>query len=143
MKPFRLHTVLNYRQRIQDKAQERLVRAKEKQESVELEIEREQARLRAMCRDFEGRKSQGMSVGEILVCQNHIRHIRDRLARLQRDLQAARDEVAGKEKELHRASREKKLLEKLKEKQDHRYAQFLEEKEKKELDEIGVLFHKR
>lgn len=143
MKPFRLHTVLNYRQRIQDRAQERLVRAKEKQESVESQIEREQDRLREMCRDFERRKSQGMSVGEILVCQNHIRHIRDRLAQLERDLQAARDEVVSREKELNRASREKKLLEKLKEKQDHRYVQFLEDKEKKELDEIAVLFHKR
>lgn len=143
MKPFRLHTVLNYRQRIQDKAQERLVRAKEKEESVQLEMEREQERMREICHDFERRKSQGMSVREVLVCQNHIGHIRNRLAQLERDLQVARDEVASKEKELNRASKEKKLLEKLKEKQDHRYTQFLEDKEKKELDEIAVLFHKR
>jgi flagellar FliJ protein len=143
MRPFRLHTVLNYRQRLQDKAQERLVRAKEEEDRIRMEMEREQERLREMCRRFETRKKEGISVREVLVYQNHIGHIRNRLAQLDGELQSAQQEVARKERELRRASREKKLLEKLKEKQDHRYVQFLEDREKKELDEVAVLFHKR
>jgi flagellar FliJ protein len=143
MKPFRLHTVLSYRRTLENRAQERLVRAREEVDRVLREMELEQERLREMCQDFEDRKRQGMSVREVLVYQNHLRRVRNEIACREEELQSAREDMARREGELHRASRDRKLLEKLKEKQDARYLQYLEDKEKKELDEVAVLFHEK
>lgn len=143
MKPFRLHTVLSYRRTLENRAQERLVRAREEEERLLREMEREQTRLRDLCMEFEDKKKQGINVGEVLVYQNHLHQVRNLIAQRESELQSARDDVARKERDLSRASRERKLLEKLKEKQDRRYRQYLEDKEKKELDEIAVLFHER
>ncbi len=143
MKPFRLHTVLSYRRTLENRAQERLVRAREEVDRLLREKEREQERLRQMCLEFEDRKSQGMSIREVLVYQNHLRHVRDGIAQRDKALQSAREDASRKERELHKASMQRKLLEKLKEKQDTRYQQYLEDKEKKELDEVAVLFHER
>ena len=143
MKPFRLHTVLSYRRTLENRAQERLVRAREEEERLLREMEREQTRLRDLCMEFEDKKRQGMNVGEVLVYQNHLHRVRSLIAQRESELQSARNDVARKKGELSRASRERKLLEKLKEKQDRRYTQYLEDEEKKELDEIAVLFHER
>jgi len=143
MRPFRLHTVLSYRRTLENRAQERLVRAREEEERLLGETEREQTRLRGLCMEFEDKKRQGMNAGEVLVYQNHLYRMRNLIAQKESELQSARQEVARKKRELSQASRERKLLEKLKEKQDSRYLQYLEDKEKKELDEIAVLFHER
>lgn len=143
MKPFRLHTVLRYRRTLENRAQERLIRSREEEERLSRELAREQECLRELCTELEDKKRQGMNVGEILVYQNHLRRLRNLIAQRESELQSARDDVARKKQELSRRSRERKLMEKLKEKQDSRYEQYLEDKEKQELDEIAVLFHER
>ena len=143
MKPFRLHTVLRYRRTQENWAQERLIRSREEEERLSRELDREQGCLRELCTEFEDRKRQGMNVGEILVYQNHLRRVRNMIAQRESELQSARDDVARKKQELSQRSRERKLMEKLKEKQDSRYEQYLEDKEKQELDEFAVLFHER
>lgn len=143
MKPFRLHTVLRYRRTLENWAQERLIRSREEEERLSNELDREQGCLRELCTEFEDRKRQGMNVGEILVYQNHLRRVRNMIAQRESELQSAREDVARKKQELSQRSRERKLMEKLKEKQDSRYEQYLEDKEKQELDEFAVLFHER
>ena len=143
MRPFRLHTVLRYRQTLENRAQERLVRAREEVERLVRDMQLQQNRLRELSRELEDRKGQGMHIREILVYQNHMRRLRNEIAHKEQELQSARQRVARKERELYRASRDRKLLDKLKEKQDARYARYLEDKEKKELDEVAVLFHQK
>jgi len=143
MKPFRLHTVLDYRRTLENRATERLTRAREEVERLVSELEGEKARLQEIRREFEERKSRGTDVREILVFQTHLRRVREEIGGRELELESAREDAARKEEELLRASRERKLLERLKEKQDARYTRFLEEKEKKELDEVAVLFHQR
>ena len=143
MRPFRLHTVLNYRKSLENRARERLTRAREEAEQLRQEINQRESLLQQICREFEAKKGQGTDVGQIMVYRNHQLRLRNEIAGIRRDLQAAEDRAARRERELIRASRDRKLLEKLKERQDQRYVQYLEEKEKKELDEIAVLYYGR
>ncbi len=143
MRPFQLHTVLKYRQNLEDRAMQRLARVQQEAASLREERQEQQERLEQAQNDLEGFKREGANISRIVLYRNHIHSIQARMDRLDSELHKAEQRVERKREELLRASRSKRLLEKLKERQDHRYRRHLEDLEESELDEIAVLYSKR
>lgn len=143
MKPFKLQTVLNFRQILEDRAKQKLFQVKKKVAYLEEEKDHQEKFIQQLSKELELKKQQGIIAQEIILYQNHIKMKQNQIGQLELDLKEAYQEVLEREKALLEASRDKKLFEKLKETQNERYEQYIQFEETKELDEIAVLFYKR
>lgn len=90
--------------------------------------------------EFEKLKQEELNIDKIILYQNHIHVLREKVSSLSTDLLKAEEQTETRRRDLLEAVRGKKLLEKLKEKQDQGYLSFIEEKEDDEMDEIAGLY---
>lgn len=143
MKPFSMHAVLKYRQQLEDTARQILYQALELEARLlEITMQTEEE-LAALYRDTQRDREQGTSVDRMLLFEYRIDLIKQQLEVQRSDLEKQQAQVAKKRQQLIRASRDRKVIEKLQEQQNAAYAKFLEKKEMVLLDEIAVLSHER
>jgi flagellar FliJ protein len=140
---FKLQPVLNYRQTLEDQAKQDLGRCLQKEAELMEAIQVEEQDLGALYRNLERRQQQGISVDELLLYQNRISSKIEQLAHLADRMDRLRDQIVRKREILADAARDKKLLEKLKEKKNLQFQQELKRRETARLDEIAVQFHRR
>ncbi len=143
MKPFTLNTVLNYRVQLEKMAQNRLLLAEKKRTEILVQLQEKQTLFQKLIRESAQRQSEGIEVVELIRYEERIEFVKNELAALQKVL-AERDEAVRKEREnTLQKSKERKVMEKLKEKQDAAWQFYLDKKEAAMLDEIAVIFHER
>ncbi len=140
MKPFKLHTVLNHRRNLEGVAMQRLSMSQQEVEVIREEMNVEDQLLFQASQEFEKLKQEELNIDKIVLYHKHIHVLREKISSLGTDLLKAEEQTEIKRGDLLEAVRDKKLLEKLKEKQDHGYLGFLEEKEDEEMDEIAGLY---
>jgi flagellar FliJ protein len=133
---FTLQPVLNYRQILEGEARQRLAEAQEREHLVSWEITESRDRLNALCRDLDDRQRRGISVADLMLHNARINGVDARLKNLERDLERCRREAVDRRQELCEASRDKKLLERLKEKFGEQQKLFQNRQETIRLDEI-------
>lgn len=143
MKPFKLESVLNYRRILENQAQQKLAEAFDREAALITEINREEEELHQLYRDREERQQIGMTVHEMQLYENRISHQVQQLAALVDALEICRDAISACREKLCEASREKKLMEKIKEKHLQEQHQAMNRLEAKNLDELAVLFHSK
>ena len=132
---FRLEQVLKYRSQLEDQA--RMVFA---QARAELAAQAEKlARLRKNLDSQESMPYQ--SAQEYWLRGNFIRSLREDIAEAEIALQRLELLVERRRHEMVKASQERQLLDKLKEKQAERHAHEQEIKEQNNLDEIASIRH--
>lgn len=139
MKPFGLETVLKYRKRQEDDAVLRLtsaIRQKEiiRQRIVAIQKEREEIELRV-----QSTTAIAIEISELIHCENRIYWLKQQEEKENQELESAINKVQKERLNVLKKSREKKVLEKLKVKQNENWERHIEKLENAQLDEIAVL----
>jgi flagellar FliJ protein len=143
MKPFSLDSVLNYRVQLEKIAKNRLFEAEKKRAEALVRLQKEETIFRTLISDLAERQSQGMDVDEMIRYEERITLVKSEVNTLRTTL-AEREKAVLREREntIHK-SKERKVMEKLKERQNDAWQQYLDKKEAALLDEIAVIFHER
>ncbi len=135
---FKLQSVLNYRQSLEDQAQYALAASQKRQHELEGQLQLQQEKLHQYDRELKQRQEEGLTVAEMDLYESQIQHchclsesIRERLQQLEQQLVSERAAL------LH-AARERQVMEKLKDNQETAYRQELSRKERVMLDEISL-----
>jgi flagellar FliJ protein len=135
VKPFALHAVLKYRRQLEDSARQQLFQALE----VEARLQEAVFQVTGLQQD----KEQGTSVDRLVLFGHRIDLVKEQAERRRAELKKQQILVAKKRQVLVKASKDRKVIEKLQEQQNGAYKQYLEKKEAAMLDEIAVLSHER
>ncbi|MEA3465495.1 MAG: flagellar export protein FliJ [Thermodesulfobacteriota bacterium] len=140
MKEFKLQVVLEQRQRLEDQAQLTLAEALQHEREIMNRMTSETCEMSEICRDYEDRQAVGMQSHEFELYENRISHARQILNLLDQQLGEARNWVLQCREKLGEAGRDKKLLEKLKEKKLDERKKELNRREMKHVDEVAIMF---
>jgi flagellar protein FliJ len=143
MKPFSLHTVLKYRLQLEKIAKNRLFEAEKKRAAVFQQLVEKETIFFSLINDLSRLQSQGMDVIEMIRYEERIAFINNELVNL-RGILAEKEKAVLQEREnALKKSKERKVMEKLKDKQNAAWQHYLNKKEAAQLDEIAVFFHER
>ncbi|ORJ63522.1 flagellar export protein FliJ [Geothermobacter hydrogeniphilus] len=137
-KAFKLQSVLNYRQIIERKAQQVLARALTRQGDLMAQLARQRAELDYLTSDFENRKRQGLSMADLNLYRSHIRYSEQQLRSLEKEFEQSNAEVCKCREELMRSCQDRRMVEKLKQKQAVQTRRENLHRENLSLDEIAL-----
>ena len=137
-KKFKLQSVLNYRQSLEDQAQQQLAASLHRRKEIEAELQRQREALRQHDAELTARQQDGLTVAEIDLFENQIHHCRRLMKQFQEQLVQLDRQIVGEREGLLSAARDKQVMEKLKDKQEAEYRQELSRKEREILDEISL-----
>jgi flagellar protein FliJ len=143
MKPFSLDTVLKYRVQLEKIAKNRLYEAEKKRAEVFRQLQQKETIFTTLIDDLAGLRSQGMDVVEMIRYEERITLIKNEIGILRNTLAEKEKAVVRERENTIKKSKERKVMEKLKEKQNAAWQQYLNKKEAALLDEIAVIFHER
>jgi flagellar FliJ protein len=140
---FRLETVLDYRRNLEDMARQKLAAEEARLAGLERELETAARARRRTDEEFEECKKRPMSaarfarfVETLQYQQRRADELRERLAAQRRAVEAARAALAAR-------ARERKVMEKARERDYRRYLKEEARRELGENDEMAVLRHGR
>ena len=137
-KKFKLQTVLNYRQSLEDQAQQILAASLQRKNELDTEIQRQQSALQQHDSDLKQRQQEGLTIAEIELFETPIQHCRCMMKQLRQQLDGLERQIISEREELLKAARDKQVMEKLKDKQEAEYRKELSRKEREILDEISL-----
>ncbi len=142
MKPFKLQAVLDHRQRLEDLARQALANAIARERQVMSELTDETGAMAKISGEYAQLQTKGMLIHEMQLYENRLEHQRQRLIELERALGEARNDVLRCRRELLEASKEKKLLEKLKDKSISQARSEELRREMIQIDEVAIMQRK-
>lgn len=136
---FSLEAVLKIRQRAVEQAQLDLAEEMREETRIRTDLanrirEREESRM-----DLLGRSTQGLSANEFLIRRLHLDGLRASVKELRAGLTEAQQRVEDRRQALIAADREKKAVERLKERAYEKYQEDQRRLEMKALDEFAVI----
>jgi len=143
MKPFTMHAVLKYRRQLEDAARQALYQALEVEARLQEALLLAEGELTGLYAGLQRDKEQGTTVDRLLLFEYRIDLVKQQVEQRRQDLEKQQTLVTQKRQQLVKASKGRKIMEKLEEQQNAAYAKFLEKKELAMLDEIAVLSHER
>lgn len=143
MKPFSLGTVLTYRKRLEDIAKNRLFEAQTEKQKVEEALAQEERHYADLIEDLERRQAEGIGILDLIRCEDMIIFSKDRVIAIKKTLAEKISRVVTERAHLIERSKDHKIMEKLKEKQNQSWKEHLEKKEAALLDEIAIIFHEK
>lgn len=143
MQPFKLHAVIKFRQQLEDVARQKLFTVQEEEHAARTLLDRRQNELQTLYATLQQDKEQGTTVTRLIMLENRISLVQEQIIQDREILKKAQLQVQSRRKALLKASQDRKVIEKVKEKQDTSYEQYLNKKERAMLDELAVLFHKK
>ena len=135
---FKLQSVLNYRQSLEDQAQQILTTSLQRQQELEEQLSSQEQILAAADTELKQRQLAGMTVAEMDLYEAQIHHCRVVIEDLQQRLQRLERRIEEERKDLLHAARQRQVMEKLKDKQEAEYRQELSRQERLMLDEISL-----
>jgi flagellar FliJ protein len=137
-KKFKLQSVLNYRQSLEELAQQVLGASLQRKGELDAELQNQQTALRKHDEELKRRQQEGLSVAEIELFETQIHHCRRRIEQLLLELASLEQQIAREREELLGAVQDKQVMEKLKEKQEAAYNRELNRQERIILDEVSL-----
>ncbi len=143
MKPFSLATVLRYRQQLEDTAVIKLNEAQLEMEHKKSVLNKTEEEYHSLLRAYNRFQEKGIGVADLLHYENRLLWLKDKKSELALELDLAKEKVERKRQIVVNRSKDKKVLEQLKERQDSNWHHFLNKKETAHLDEISVIAHQR
>ncbi|GAA0362106.1 hypothetical protein GCM10008932_13430 [Alkalibacterium iburiense] len=132
---FSMEKVLEWRADLEDSAH---LLVKEKEEA----LQNEQARLEGLIKESRKLKSENLFKSSIDDLKRHSLYtelLDDKIVRQKLAIQTAETELDRAREQLKEAHKDKKVMEKLEEKEKKRYIEFVNKKEQEQLDEISTL----
>lgn len=137
-KPFKLQTVLNHRQRLEDLAMQNLAEARARENALLGQIADRRTALDLLLKEFDDRQQAGISFHDLQVYRLSIQRSRSRIKALEEQAELLAGEVEDRRRHLAETCRDKKLLEKLKEKHQEEQACLDNLRETAHLDEVAL-----
>jgi flagellar export protein FliJ len=141
VKPFTLDVVLNYRKRLEDIAQQRFVEAKRIRETIRQKLISEEDTFSKLCGESERLQAEGITIAELIRYEERINYLQKSIKAIRKTLAEKEEIVATEQKNLARRSKERQVMERLKEQQNSDWSEYLSKKEASMLDEISVIRH--
>lgn len=140
MKPFdfQLQPVLRHREILEDKSRQDFAEALGRERQLQEQVEARRSELLALQEELRTRQSHGIAVQDLLLFEESIAHVGRRLSVLMREAEEARHEIDRRREALAEASRDRRLLEKLKEKKKEEHGREMARQETILLDEIAL-----
>ncbi|MEJ2200778.1 MAG: flagellar export protein FliJ [Desulfuromonadaceae bacterium] len=143
MAKFKLQTVLDYRSRLEELAQQEHAVALQKEAALQRQVADARRELADYQAEFDDQQKKGILPQELIRYQNYLKYLSSRIEELVVARAKAQAEVEARLNVLCKASQEKRLLEKLKEKHFLSDQAQLRQAEATFLDEIAVQKFKR
>lgn len=143
MTSFPLQAVLGYRKNIEDVAQLTLSRARQEYLRIDYKMEEERKRQQEVRQELERCQSRGTDAMTLILYQQCLEKTARNLHQLQQELEKAEQDISNKKDELYEASKDKKKLEKLKERHDQRAREEENRLETVHLDDVAVAWSGR
>lgn len=141
MPPFTLDAVLNYRKIQEDIAQYRYAEANRLRAAVSSRLDDELALLAGVLSEREERQRQGVAIIQLLFYEERITYLEATVAAMRKTL-AEKEALVNLEREnLLQKSRERQVMEKLRDQQNKAWREHLNKKEAAMFDEIAVIRH--
>lgn len=137
-KKFKLQSVLNYRQSLEDQAQQVLTASLQCKSDFEEKLRQQRELLRQHDTELKERQQEGLTVAEMELYEVPILHCRRMIEQLQQQLARVERQIIAEREELLSAARDRQVMEKLKNKQEAEYRKELSRKEREILDEISL-----
>jgi flagellar FliJ protein len=137
-KPFKLQTVLDHRQRLEDMAMQSLAEARARENVLQQQITEKRTALDLLLEEFAERQQAGISFHDLQVYRLSIQRSQSRLKELEERAELLAEEVEDRRRHLAETCRDKKLLEKLKEKHQEEQAYLDNLRETTHLDEVAL-----
>lgn len=141
MKPFTLETVLDHRKRLEDIAQNRLYEAKKIQEAVANKLHAEQSHLQELIADTEERQKEGIEITTLIQYEFKISLVQEDIKKISNNLKEKEKIVKQEHENLVHRSKERQVMERLKEEQNSAWRNYLNKREAAMLDEIAIMRH--
>jgi len=141
MGPFSLHTVLDYRGRLENLAQQKLMGAEQAARQLAERIAKAEAEITAATAELAEKQRQGISIREHISLAEGLDYRQRELAAMNEAMARRLKNVDSARGHLQQRSQEKKVMEKLKERQNAAWQLHLNKKEAASLDEIATLYH--
>jgi flagellar FliJ protein len=141
MKPFSLQTVLNYRKRLEDIAQHRLIEAKKVQETIEKKLSAEINALAIFIAETEKLQNEGIGITELIRYEESITSQKNNIRAIKKNLKEKCQLVQNEQQNLIHRSKERQIMERLKQTQNKAWQSYLNKKEAALLDEIATSRH--
>jgi flagellar protein FliJ len=142
-KPFTLDSVLTFRKRQENMAQEKHIQAKIAAEMALQALDATRQDLEQLIRTQEEKQKTGILVLELARFEERIQYGRNQLQLLKNTLKEKQKIAAQRRKKLLEKAKEHKALNTLKEQQNKAWKNYLDKKEAAMLDEIAILHHDR
>ncbi|HIP39833.1 MAG TPA: flagellar export protein FliJ [Desulfocapsa sulfexigens] len=141
--PFSLDSVLNFRKRQENLAQEQFVQARIAEESAVKNLENAEIEQGNLIRELDAEQKKGLFVQDLARFEDRIQYGKKQIQLLKKTLQEKNKVTQRKRQRLIEKSREFKTLDSLKEQQNKTWKDYLEKQEAAMLDEIAILHHDR
>jgi len=138
-----MHAVLKYRRQLEDSARQALAQAMEIEARLQKMLQQTEKELTGLYADLQQDQEQGTTVDRLRLFDTRIDLVRNELEAQRTKLIEQQQQVAQRRQMLVKRSKDRKIIEKVRDQQDAAYARFLEKKEMTMLDEIAVLSHER
>jgi len=143
MKPFSMQAVVKYRQQLEDSARQAMYHALETEARLQEALFQTEKVLTELYVDLQRDQEQGTTVDRLRLFESRIDLVRRELETRQNELAKQQALVAKRRQMLVKRSKDKKIIEKLREQQNAAYAKFMEKKQLAVLDEVAVLSYGR
>jgi len=141
MKPFSLQTVLDYRKRLEDIAQYRFIEAKNIQATIQKKLNEEIDTLALFIDESEKLQAAGIGITELMRFEARIAAQESNIQAIKKNL-TEKSALAKKEQQnLINRSKERQIMDQLKDTQDRAWQVYVNKKEAAVLDEIATSRH--
>ncbi len=141
MKPFSLQTVLDYRKRLEDIAQHRFIETKRMQETIQNKLNEEVRSLALFIDESEKLQAEGIGITELMRFEERIAAQESNIQAIKKNLKEKSALVKKEQQNLINRSRERQIMDQLKETQGRAWQVYVNKKEAAMLDEIATSRH--
>lgn len=141
MKPFSLQTVLDYRKRLEEIAQNRLIEAKKIHEVIRQKLTDETDALTVFIDESARLQMEGIGITELIRHEERITAQKMNIKAIRKNLAEKHQLIQNEQQNLIHRSKERQIMEQLKETQNKAWQGFLDKKEAAMLDEIATTRH--
>ena len=141
MKPFQLDKVLDHRKRLEDIAANRLFEARRQKKLVREKLYRETKNLELLVAKTEELQSRTIRILDLINYENQIDYLKNNIHAIKNKLQEKTETMQKEHQTLLERSKDRQIMESLKEKQNRSWREHLDKSEVSMLDEIAIVRH--
>jgi len=141
MKPFQLDRVLDHKKRLEDITANRLFEAKRQEKLVKKKLSEKIRHLKSTIEKTEKLQTQTIPILDLINYENQIQYMKNTILAIKKKLQEKTAAVEREYLNLIEKSKNRQILESLKEQQNRSWKQYLDKQENSVLDEIAISKH--